>query len=505
MVTVSVRFLAGRFHATPWGRHVNEGVPEWPPAPWRLLRALLAVWKRKHPGVTEERISDLLAPLREPPLYSLPPATAGHLRYFQPWEKKGPRDRTFIIDTFVAVRREDPLLIGWPEVELDADQRELLDQLLEGLGYLGRSESWCSAEVEEDWKLEEGTLRSKRDGETRSFNCRPINKAQGESDGPAASAQTEVVSVLGVHRAATVGDLLVRTGDLRSSNRDPNHPPGSKWLDYERPGDCLEVTPTDRAPTVTTSVQPTVVRWAFDSSVLPRVTDTVEWAGVARAAAMSAYGCVHDGGASPLLAGKGPDGEPLTGHQHAFYLPTDEDLDGRLDHLTIWVPGGLDRNERRALGTLSKLYPEGGTPEIGLLQEGVGNAVDFSASLYLGQHRQWQSVTPFVLYRHPKRRNDGSPRRDKSGRWIDGPEDQLRRACRQRKIPEPAGIEPEEACQLPGTKVRWTEFRRWRKRGPDPARAEGYGFQLQFDEPVAGPLSLGYASHFGLGLFRKVE
>ena len=43
MPTLSIRFPAGRYHATPWGHHVNEGLIEWPPSPWRLLRALLSV------------------------------------------------------------------------------------------------------------------------------------------------------------------------------------------------------------------------------------------------------------------------------------------------------------------------------------------------------------------------------------------------------------------------------------------------------------------------------
>ena len=47
MIGLSIRFPAGRFHATPWGRHVNEEAPEWPPSPWRLLRALVATWKQK--------------------------------------------------------------------------------------------------------------------------------------------------------------------------------------------------------------------------------------------------------------------------------------------------------------------------------------------------------------------------------------------------------------------------------------------------------------------------
>ena len=38
---------ARRYHATPWDAHVNEGRVEWPPSPWRLLRALVAVGYNK--------------------------------------------------------------------------------------------------------------------------------------------------------------------------------------------------------------------------------------------------------------------------------------------------------------------------------------------------------------------------------------------------------------------------------------------------------------------------
>lgn len=49
MIAISLTFPAGRYHATPWDRHVNEGAVEWPPSPWRLLRSLVAVWKRTLP------------------------------------------------------------------------------------------------------------------------------------------------------------------------------------------------------------------------------------------------------------------------------------------------------------------------------------------------------------------------------------------------------------------------------------------------------------------------
>jgi len=42
MITLAFHFPGGRYHATPWGHQVNEGLVEWPPSPWRLLRALLS-------------------------------------------------------------------------------------------------------------------------------------------------------------------------------------------------------------------------------------------------------------------------------------------------------------------------------------------------------------------------------------------------------------------------------------------------------------------------------
>src|SRR5579875_3886216 len=108
-VIIKLTFPAGRYHATPWGRHVNEGVPEWPPSPWRLLRALVAVWRRTCPeDFSEAQVRRILGTLVEPPHFRLPPYRVAHTRHYMPWEKKGPADRTLVFDTFVAVERP-----GW--------------------------------------------------------------------------------------------------------------------------------------------------------------------------------------------------------------------------------------------------------------------------------------------------------------------------------------------------------------------------------------------------------
>src|SRR5437870_10916889 len=99
-ISISLTFPAGRFHATPWGHHVNEGLPEWPPSPWRLLRALVATWKRKCVDEPEagETLPSALAKLTAPPLIHLPPASVSHTRHYMPLRFPDQGDRTKVFD-----------------------------------------------------------------------------------------------------------------------------------------------------------------------------------------------------------------------------------------------------------------------------------------------------------------------------------------------------------------------------------------------------------------------
>ena len=86
MTVLELRFPAGRFHATPWGRHVNEGAVEWPPSPWRLFRSLIATWYLKaRTEVSEETLRALISALAaKPPQFHLPKATNSHTRHYLP-------------------------------------------------------------------------------------------------------------------------------------------------------------------------------------------------------------------------------------------------------------------------------------------------------------------------------------------------------------------------------------------------------------------------------------
>ncbi len=104
MPTLSVRFIGGHYHATPWYKAQNEGAVEWPPSPWRLLRALIATGYAKLPewqdGTPPTVAGSLIARLASVlPSYKLPPATGAHTRHYMPTDAKA----TLVLDARAVV------------------------------------------------------------------------------------------------------------------------------------------------------------------------------------------------------------------------------------------------------------------------------------------------------------------------------------------------------------------------------------------------------------------
>jgi CRISPR-associated protein Csb2 len=81
---------------------------------------------------------------------------------------------------------------------------------------------------------------------------------------------------------------------------------------------------------------------------------------------------------SEAITGKRADGIPLEGHEHAHYLPTDEDHDGRIDHITIYVPRGFDQADLEALRSLRTIFRSGNRPEVKLVLIGLDTSLPFT-------------------------------------------------------------------------------------------------------------------------------
>ncbi|MGC9326747.1 MAG: type I-G CRISPR-associated protein Csb2 [Candidatus Hinthialibacter sp.] len=512
MIGISLRFPAGRFHATPWGRHVNEGIPEWPPSPWRIIRCIIFTWKMKYPSADESQIRSLLESFIHPPNFYLPPAASGHTRHYMPWYKKGPNDKTLVFDAFVSLDKASEAAVLWPDAALDESQREILSKLLENVGYLGRAESWCEARLLSEADAAEYAAK---------INCFPLNGSppNGEFDivrmllpDPAAAFSNEHTK----NRCDPAWHLCMETALLHEERW--SDPPGSKWTPYLRRKDCFQPDSKRAVRSTRRERNMQAARYVLDSTVLPLVTETITLAEQTRRTLMGIYGRMfpqEDGtkGRSDIFSGKTADKRPLEGHCHAYYLPTDEDQDGRLDHLTVFTPQGFGRREIQALDKFRSLKREENLPELKLLLVGLGRVDDFqnlNVPIFQKQ-RIWRSITPFVLSRHPKKKKSGKLRLRENGLQIDGPEDQMLLEWKRRQeldpsLPDIKSLDVLEGLELKKYRsLRWIEFRRWRSRKPAPPVSLGFGFQITFSEPVAGPIVLGYGCHFGLGLFAPCE
>lgn len=283
-------------------------------------------------------------------------------------------------------------------------------------------------------------------------------------------------------------------------------------MQYLLPAAQFTVRPGARPRSESGWTRPQVVRYALGGSVLPLVLDTVYVGEIVRRYLQGIFGKQQDGARSPVFAGRdAATGEPLRDdHRHAFFLPTDEDGDGRLDHVTVVARGGFADTEIAALDALRTIHGPGGT-EVHLLLEGVGAVEQFLEAgeiALFGPARVWASATPYVPARHHKRRG---AKRDACS-LADLPLVTIREELARRGLPNPVRV-----TKLPryahvrrlsadgesrGATRSWLEFRRERvwgggRRGSHP----GAGLLVEFAEPVAGPLALGYGSHFGLGLF----
>jgi len=549
VIGIRLSFLSGRYHATPWGRHVNEAAPEWPPSPWRLLRSLVAVWKRKYPDLDIDLVESILRPLAAPPEFVLPPAGTGHSRHYMPWFKKGPDDRTLVFDTFVALPKDAEIHIVWPQAEFDKKQQQMLETLLYGLSFLGRAEAWCQAELSRE--LPETVNCKPLNGQVLNDDCEIARVLCADPD--TAFEDDHVVTIETVSRGRGKNKV---TEQRRSSPYDPvwnlcietlkmhkekwSDPPGAQWISYLRPKNCFRIQPAIARKPSEKSQRFQVARYALDSTVLPLITDTLPTAEQARRRTMGIYGRLNpdkngEKGRSATFSGKTEDGtKRLDPHLHAFYLPTDEDGDGRLDHLTVYAEESFGSGELKALDRLTELTRSGRRNDehkLNLVLLGLGSWQDYRPDP-LAQSRAWVSVTPFIAPRHPKRKGEEAvfwrsrtdeerERAKKENRQIKqhilaDPVGWMAWILRQelhRWLDRQAGIEidiqsikitPQSengVFMLPGHK-RPIQFKRFRSRGNDDGgRRHSGAFRIEFPEEVPGPIALGHSSHFGMGLF----
>lgn len=553
MLAISLKFPTKRFHATPWGRQVNEGAVEWPPSPWRLLRSLVATWHHKFPDVPEAEARELIERLASAPRFALPAASQGHTRHYMPLIND---DRTKVFDTFIAVEPEDAVIAVWSDVELPAKQRELLGKLLGAMTYFGRAESWVCGELLDDvngdadvvphelgqpappdrelvrtlapisaaehveWYAQTREQHRQRKlselATVAAMKGKPVDKVK---------LTKKDEQMIDESLPGTLFDALhADTAELRKAGW--NQPPGSHWINYARPANAFSPEPRARRGTSRGGGLPTVARFAVCGSVRPLLTDAIMIGEQVRHVVMGCSRKVRaDDNAAAVFSGKCEDGSPLTaGHRHAHFLCEAASGDGRISHVTIFAPMGFDADDGRAFGRLARsgIWGRDGY-DLQLVFLGLGRPEEFGGlnekagqSRVLATASIWESRTPYVLTRHLTRR--GMPSLEAIAadpKLRNELTEAVRHELAQRSqfcgFAQDVAIEPMVDLKRAGTNLgghftSWLKFRRQRVHGRGiRAGAGGFGFRLTFPNSVTGPIAIGYGCHFGLGLFHPAD
>lgn len=525
MPTLKFDFTAGRYHATPTGHHVNEGQIEWPPSPWRILRALISVGYTKLGWVGPQPPPMAVALLQKlsaaTPRYALPAGGAAHSRHYMPQARfKGSAEATaLVLDTF-AHGLVEPLYVHWPAA-LGEDEQQLLRELLAHLSYLGRAESWVDADLLDDAPA--GV----------QFNCEPAGRtaARGvdiiqvlaplsnadyaqwyaEQTAPllapyeglrklTAKQQKDRTRALAPYPPSLI-DALQQGSDYWQLH-GWNQPPGSQRIAYQRPREALQSRSAGaRASAATPPVEAILLALSTASgkhNALPPLR----------------YGLLHaerihdalvrlasdPGPPPPELTGQDGDRRTLTGHAHLYIQPLDLDQDQRIDHILLRARAGISAEAQAAIRRFRKLIVKGQEPpRVAIV--GAGKLEDLIAGFAELRRTQsashsWSSTTPFVPVRHQKARGRNTLA------------NQIRDELQSHGIAAPlkavhlAGPDRPDAWGQRATRLR--HFNLQRQSSP-PKQAYGYTLVLEFAEPANGPIAIGYGSHFGLGQFEAVD
>jgi CRISPR-associated protein Csb2 len=503
-VILRQEFPLGRFHATPWRVNpFDDPHGEWPPSPWRLVRAITARWyqwareEKETPQLAElEKLQSALC--KSTYAFHLPAEAkrGAPLRQYQPtefgWrpaEKKKAGMRSYgtslVQDNYWCVPPGSPV---WWFIEADEWEdkqlRELLARCVERVTYFGRAETFTRIR-----------MATTSDNIPEEPNCMLDDKRKAGA-----------VPVLAPSSEATRDDIERTTDDPEAVKRTV--PPGARWLYAIRPGqpaagehrrvpkrrpDChlmqfaigWNVAPELRAIVrLTARFRGAVLRELLR---LKMKTDDVSWSKASRE--------VRE--AIALMTGKDANGEPLKGHRHTEFLVWCED--DQPTRLLVWRGSrAFDFEEQKAIllaaaHDVSWAAAGSDSDEWKVRLVPLDRAVPPPRGFDDTSAKVWESVTPYVPPRHHLRRG--------KEREAESMARQIRREVQGR------GIAQDVEVELLGT-PQWVAVhvpRREAKKRAFIGDRRGQMVRLRFDTPVVGPIRLGHSSSFGLGLFRPVH
>lgn len=499
---IEQQFPLGRFHATRWGQNPFEDpFGEFPPSPYRLLRALTARWfqytRETGDGDTDKRDELLRKTAGELPLFTLPEFTwrGQPLKQYIPhkveWTGKGAADpaykkaQTTLVEDHYRLLPPDALLFWhWENINLEKEQADLLDELLKRILYFGRAESFS--------------------------RLRRVEKIPSQLNPNCSLSENSLSNAVPVlaqipNQEFNITALLDSTDGKELRGRAV--PPGTAWFYAVLPSNSFAQPNRIRREKFPSNLN--FVQFAVGGTVLPKMNQWVKVTERFRGNVINnlarqltkrkdaSYKMLNQTQREEisLITGKDAIGEPLQGHKHAYFFlyPDNEGLPARL---IVWRREPFTENEIEAMLSASeipihwdyklsdwkvKLVP---LPFNAKVPDGLQTA-----------SRTWISATPFVppTQRHLYRKNGRE-------RIVKSPQEELIKLFQKagKSVPE---------IEINQDKITWVklhetqERRLFRQKFHTSWTRPGYWLRLKFSEEINEPLLLGDSCHYGLGLF----
>jgi len=180
-------------------------------------------------------------------------------------------------------------------------------------------------------------------------------------------------------------------------------------------------------------------------------------------------------------------------------------------HILVHFPMGIPSKEQIVLMEMRKFWFDGlRSYRVKLL--GFLNLAEISERLLpdnciTGTSALWESLTPYLLTRHLHiKRSEKHLKVTRERGLVRELRKQLLLELTNNNYEEPSEIKPKlTGLQMRDRFIPWSSFKTTRLKGSGrQVNSRGYGFEIEFPEPISGPLSIGYGWHFSLGLFRPV-
>lgn len=503
-IVLQQAFPLGRFHATPWRANpFDDPYGEWPPSPWRLVRAVVSRWyqweREGSLSLGANELDALVVALCTSNYQFHLPASArvgSRLRQYFPaefgWNPKEKRKsglrsyaRSLAQDNFWCVPSTSDAAIWW---FIDGDRwtgslMTALDRCVERISYFGRAETLTR-------------VRRVSDGFPEP-NCPLLEHRMPGS-----------VPVLAPSPNASRSDVERVTDDNENTKR--SIPLGSRLMYALRPP-----RPPAREMADTRLARPNcrLIQLALGWNVAPEPRVVVRLTARFRSVVLrevlriktgvqNASWTRVDSSVRQMLAdmfGKDARGKPLRSHQHTEFLAWCED--GFPTRLLVWRDGRpFDGDEQtailRAASRELSWAADGLDPDAWKVRlVPLDGAVPPPPGFDHAPARCWESVTPYVPPRHHLRKGTVRARESVSS--------QMRRELAARGVPGAERVEVELASQATWVAVHVP--RRHRRGRSLLGDKRGYHVRVVFPEPVRGPIRLGHSSSFGLGLFRPFD